>query len=748
MENGGMSMPDNKKEKLMKRVEDHLRKTSRQLIKIDTEEEALQYLTDSFRSELYCDFVGVVLNENGIFIPKAWSGDLPSVADFFPLSADDCSQTLLHQSLTYETAEPPEKCRLSEILKKSNVKTWFTVPLKDDTHHFGFCIVGFFNYVPLLDMEESFEEFGKDIAVVMTMTRQKEAQLKKMKGFEWISKNLSLDAPLEQHIAELTSRAGIGTNADFACIYLYNEKENCFVFQPPSYGKMERAHKIMIQDKNLLKYYFPFLEVTGSNQLTIPLVIDLKVIGVLHIENKREGVFTEEDLGMLELLSKHVATILENARLYNNEKDHKQRLQYLMDYQQALVKETVEEDSFDGITSMLSDLFQHSVILFDQFMQPISFSIPEPDKNCELEQIAELAREEKKNNNEDDMFMVRHPNHDENFFSFWVVNGGGRLLGYLAVGRTREEIDEFDRLTVDLARNICSIQFIKQKLVLDAKEQARDGFISKLLTGKIEDKESILQYANLFQWNPFQRHQLAVLSISLDEKEMEDSSLLEQQAKKAHIWEFIKKNLSDLNKGILTASYDDVYILIIQVEKEQGRSKKFWATLYESIKQWATDEFPGCRVLMGIGSLTEKIEDYYKSYQQALQALKVVNSRFRDIGFSLFEDLGSYVILHHLDYTIAVDLFIKNQLGPLLEYSKYRNIDLCNTLHVFLQNNGNVKSTAKELYMHRSSLLYRLEKIETLLEVDLNDAEVRFNLMMALKLYDMYGENMKKTTNE
>ena len=67
--------------------------------------------------------------------------------------------------------------------------------------------------------------------------------------------------------------------------------------------------------------------------------------------------------------------------------------------------------------------------------------------------------------------------------------------------RSNGRMDEFDQLTVDLARNICSIQFIKQKLVLDTKEQMKDSFVSKLLTEKIEDRESILQYANLYQWN-------------------------------------------------------------------------------------------------------------------------------------------------------------------------------------------------------------------------------------------------------
>ena len=110
----------------MRKVDNHLRKTSRYLIKIDTEEEALQYLTDSFQSELYCDFVGVVLDEGGQLLPKAWSGNIPSVTMEFPISTEKCSSKLFHQSITYKTADIPEKCYMSKILKKANIKTWFT----------------------------------------------------------------------------------------------------------------------------------------------------------------------------------------------------------------------------------------------------------------------------------------------------------------------------------------------------------------------------------------------------------------------------------------------------------------------------------------------------------------------------------------------------------------------------------------------------------------------------------------------
>ncbi|HZH58810.1 MAG TPA: helix-turn-helix domain-containing protein [Metabacillus sp.] len=734
-------MSNSKREVLMKKVENHLRTTSRQLIKINTEEEVLQYLADSFRSELYCDFVGVVLSEGDHFIPKAWSGNIPSVLRHFPLLATNCSSKVLRQSLTYKTSVTHSNCRLTEILKEENVKTWFTVPLNDEIHHFGFCIVGFLSYVPLLEMGSHFEEFGKDMAVALSVARQKENQLKKIEGIEWISKNQSLDSSLDQHFSEVTYRAGKSTNADFACMYLYNEKDNCFDLQKPVYGEMKYFDQIMIEDNYALKEYFPFLEKAGCAQLTVPLLIDLKPIGVLHVENKYERPFTQEDLKILEMLSTHVATLLENERLYRSEKDNKNRLHFLLDFQQSLVKKTVENDDFEGITLNLSDLFQETVILYDRFMRPISFNFRNSDNDYNLpDNLAFEAIKVRQNLKKQDRFTVTLPEKSDCVFSFWVINGGGNLLGYLSVCNTADEMNEFDQLTVEMARNICSIQFIKQKLVLDTKEQIKDSFISKLLVEKIEDQESIIQYANLFQWDIFTSHHVAVLTISLDEND-----LLEQQAKKVLLWDAIKSHLAKLDHRILTVSHDDNYILLIPVDDRATQSKKYWKNLYDHIKKWSLEVYSGCKVLLGIGSSTNKMKDYYVSYQQALLALKVIKIRMKHTSFSLYEDLGAYTILHHLDQSNAVNLFIKNQLQPLLTYTENKNIDLYQTLYVFLQNNGNIKSTSDELFIHRSSLLYRLEKIESLLNVDLNDAEIRFNLMMAFKLHDMHGERLKNS---
>ncbi len=725
----GIRLTHSQREKVIRKVEQHLRTTSRQLIKIDTEEEALQYLSDSFRAKLYCDFVGVIFIENDRYVPKTWSGDVATVERAFPLEVDQCSKHILHYSLTNNDATLiGEQCQLFNALKNAKVKTWFTVPIKDDRYTFGFCMIGFLNYVPLLEMGNHFDEFGQDVALAISLTRNREMQLKKIEGIEWIAQNFSIDAPFEESVGEITMRAGKGTNAHFACIYLYNDINNCFVFQPPSYGEMMGPKQLFIEQNYVLKEHFPYLEKTGGPQLTIPIAMDLKTIGVLHVERKKLGFFTDEDLRILSLLSDHIATLLENARLYNIEKENRNRLFFLLDYQQALVKETVKHDGFDGITSMLRRLFKQSVILFDRFMRPLSYELEEDE-----EKVIALAKEQADQLRRKNNLLITF-NKQGKQFSVWPIKGGSDLLGYLAIRMSEKNLDEYGQLTIEMARNICSIQFIKQKLVLDATEQEKDHFMSQLLVEHVESEERILQYANLFMWDLFQPHRVALLSITLKEEEIEGCNLFEQQAKKATVWDYIKVFALEKNKDILTASFHDQYLLIVPVIKGK---EKFWNELYEQMQQAVIRSRIKCHLFLGIGGKTEQIPEYYVSSQQARQALNIVENRFREKGYAFFEELGSYTILHHLDHVPDIHLFIDNQLGPLQKYAEKNNMDLLHTLRIYLQNNGNAKSTAEQLYLHRSSLLYRLERIETLLDVQLSDAEVRFNLMMAFKLDDM-----------
>ncbi|WP_071394747.1 helix-turn-helix domain-containing protein [Bacillus tuaregi] len=724
-------------EKIVKRLDAHLRLTTRQMIHYDTEEETLKFLVHSIRSKLSCDFVGIILIDGDRFIPKLWEHALTTGIESFSLSVDQCNPNLLTKSMMFTSKDKDSTCEFTNLWIEQELPAWFTVPLKDEFHSLGFFIAGYLQPVTFFpELEQSFDEFGKDVAAAINLFKSKELQQTRIQGVEWINQNSSLDLSVEAAVAKLAKGASKLVGADAACIYLYDENKNCFIYQPPSYGNMDREHKIKVEKNDELSHYFPNVETPGAKQLTIPLLFNQKTVGVLFIENKNNGIFTQDDLETLDFLSNHVAVMLENARLYRNEKENKQRLHYLLDYQQSLVKKTVEGDSFDGITDTLSKLFSTSVILLDRFLRPLSYKLFEKEEE-ELQELIELATYKIVQSQQPvGLWFTPKENHAIHLGA-WPIDGGGDLLGYLVVDMTNDELDTYNRLSINIARNIYSVQFIKQKLVLDAREQVKESFMNKLLVEKIDDEESIIQYANLFKWDLFRPHRVAVLSLSIQDKNKK-INVLEMEAQKSLIWEQIKEKISHRHPEIRMANKDGESILVVPTESEEGKPKVYWSKLYQYVKSWMDINFKHFQVYITVGGKTEKLSDYYVGYIQALKALNVVMNRFYDIGFALFDELGSYTILHELKDSKISDLFIQKHLAPLLEYSEGKSMDLFQTLRVYLERNGSIKETAEELYIHRSSLIYRLEKIVDLLDIDINDSEYRFDLMMAYKLYDLH----------
>lgn len=738
-------MTDQKKEKLMTKIENHLRLITRQLLKFDTVEEVLNYLIEAFQSRLNCDFIGVILRQNDQLIPKVWNGALQSLKQSFPIPVTICSPILFQKSLTYkdEVVNENESCEFMNLLKSVPLETWFTVPIQDERENYGFCVIGYLNYTPLYEMDKVFNEFGKDVAVAMQLAEQKELERKKIKGIEFVVKNLKVDESLDELIGKIVEQAGISTNAAFAGIYLYNEEKNYFIFHPPSYGELVKQEKIITYKNYVLKDFFEYLEKPGGKEMTVPLTLDLKTLGVLHVEKKNMvGVFTKADLDILTVLAEHVATILKNVYLYQQEKEQMKRLQSLLEYEQLLVKQTIEEEDFDSITKISGQIFQKQVLLFDRYFHIITASKKSLLSKIELIDKKGNASNLTFNHNGGTKYTLCVDGKAKEFL-IWRIIGGRNLLGYLAIEYDQEELDPFYLLAVDLVRNIYSVQFIKKKLVIDAVAQVKDNFIEKLLVEKNMDMNSIIQYMNIFKWNLYKPHRVAVLYIRTTETRTDKTNIFEQQSKKFQIFNDLKEKITQLDSQIIFAKKSEEFVLIVPVEKEQQAAKKYWYRLLNQMEQWLNVRGDNCVLKLGIGGTTESIYDYYNCYQQALQTLNVIMHQDNSESVKFFDELGSYTLLHLIKDTEEAKFFMNTYLEKLKSYSESNQVDLFHTLRVFLEQNGSIKHTADKLYIHRSTLLYRLEKIKEIIGMDIHNAEIRFNLLLTYKLYDLQHYKQK-----
>lgn len=105
---------------------------------------------------------------------------------------------------------------------------------------------------------------------------------------------------------------------------------------------------------------------------------------------------------------------------------------------------------------------------------------------------------------------------------------------------------------------------------------------------------------------------------------------------------------------------------------------------------------------------------------------------------------NDFFISHFFKKNIAYEelvLFFSKTLGPLYDFDLKNNSHLIETLECWISNKLNVAETARQLYIHRNSLLYRIEKIQSILVSDFKDSEELLKIQIAIKIYYILREN-------
>ncbi|MFI9576811.1 PucR family transcriptional regulator [Microbispora rosea] len=140
----------------------------------------------------------------------------------------------------------------------------------------------------------------------------------------------------------------------------------------------------------------------------------------------------------------------------------------------------------------------------------------------------------------------------------------------------------------------------------------------------------------------------------------------------------------------------------------------------------------GTPVLVGIGSPRPSLSLAAESYEEALHAAEVV-ANVPEFGPSAeWDRLGVYRMLSGVPHGN-----LHPGLARLLDEAQHR--PLLETLEIYLDLAGNAQAVSRRLRLHRTSLYYRLRRVEELAETDLRDGEERLSLHLSLKLARLSG---------
>jgi PucR family transcriptional regulator, purine catabolism regulatory protein len=151
------------------------------------------------------------------------------------------------------------------------------------------------------------------------------------------------------------------------------------------------------------------------------------------------------------------------------------------------------------------------------------------------------------------------------------------------------------------------------------------------------------------------------------------------------------------------------------------------------------DGLSGFHVTIGRSRRVADPVDLYRSGSEARLAVNVGEAEGHPL--LAFEDTGSYRLLLPAmsEDPRELERFYAETIAPLSAYDEQYETELVTTVEAYLGNDGNVAATAKQLFTHRHTIRYRLERVKELCGHDVSATEGREKLGLGLKAMRVLG---------
>jgi PucR family transcriptional regulator, purine catabolism regulatory protein len=398
-----------------------------------------------------------------------------------------------------------------------------------------------------------------------------------------------------------------------------------------------------------------------------------------------------------------------------------------------------EDQGLNSMTDLMSKMTGKIVVVQDKRLEIKAISIP-PNNHLNIAQLSEALQQR----DQLPMALLNRKAAAKLRQSHWQqimpglnvarlltpIISGDRARGYLSVIGLADDLDLLDKLTAEHGAAACALEMAKAKAVSEAKKELRGDFLEGVLAGKLPRAEMERLQARL-DHDTEQPH--AIITLQLEGQNANITRHLETA---------VNWIISSHNRPALVHVYGGITVCVFQalrnMEEDMGTAHELERRLREYLHN--EPDFKDMRLLAGMSGPAVTLTEWPEYYQNAVQAMKLAE-RLKLNTLVDYASLGVYQLLTQLDGIPAVHTFSQQVIGPLAEYDKRHRSNLVNTMAAYFDHHGNISQTAESLFIHRNTLLYRLERISELTGHDLNQADMRLSLHLALKLWQLRPEN-------
>jgi len=303
------------------------------------------------------------------------------------------------------------------------------------------------------------------------------------------------------------------------------------------------------------------------------------------------------------------------------------------------------------------------------------------------------------------------------------ITVGGVARGYLSLVGLAGELDTLDRLVAEQGAIVCAVEMARNKAVREVEKRLKGDLLAVLLQEQLSPRDTMVwaQAAGVDL-----NHAHAALRFAWSAAEPPSRRRLET---------LVNGEIARRNLPVFVSPIGTEVICFCQVNSRSARPLQA-LELGRAVLEGSLKEFPDSPAHCGVGLPVAEIGEWRSSFYQAGQALEIAR-RLKERQPLYFPDLSVYRLLFQFEHNPELAVFQESILGPLLDYEG--GAELIRTLEAFFEHHGNLSQTAEALFIHRNTMIYRLERIAEITGLDLDKPETRLAVHLALHVHKMMG---------
>ena len=413
-------------------------------------------------------------------------------------------------------------------------------------------------------------------------------------------------------------------------------------------------------------------------------------------------------------------------------KTEREEIDFALDIQKSFSDLLVQDASNDLLVSELSRMIKTPIILLDPFGQIISHSQHFKNRKNRADFYVEsIFEERKRTKRKDGSFLVKEQDGNKTHVSLLKIQVHSYFPHYLIIVEPEQIPFPISIFAIEQAALVFQFNLYKNQKVDESLFANEAHFFSDLIDSQIQDS---FDWTNWFKvsrnYGYVQTNYYQVIHISSKDmlKERSDTFTLKANEKLFLSYCWLRKHLSQyFNHAVVIWRAEIQEIVLILQEKPTQLSEKLHK-IAENINHLINNQ-----LTFSVGYSFTNSQQIEQSYTQAKLAHNERQNQEKLDTVIFYKDKGMYQLFNDLDNN-EVAYFCKSVLKDLAFPEEESMLDLRNTLDVYLKNQSEITQTANDLFIHRNTVKYRINRCEEILDMEINEAENSLNIRLALKL--------------